>query len=91
MDGGQELAVRVKACREAAEQGDAEAQFNIGVMYDNGRGVPQDDAQAHMWFNLAGARGHEKAREARDAVRARMTPEQVAEAQRLAREWKPRN
>ena len=32
------------------------AQFNLGVRYSNGRGVPQDDVQAHMWFNLAASR-----------------------------------
>ena len=39
--------------RKAAEQGYAKAQFNLGIMYGNGRGVPQDYVEAHMWFNLA--------------------------------------
>ena len=60
-------------------------------MYANGEGVPQDDVQAHMWLNLAASRttgeDREDAASARDRARARMTPEQVAEAQRLAREW----
>ena len=58
-------------------------------MYYNGEGVPQNYIQAHMWLNLAGARGDEKAREARDIVKDKMTPEQIAEAQRLASVWKP--
>jgi TPR repeat protein len=41
--------------RKAAEQGLAEAQYNLGVMYANGDGVAQDYAAAHMWFNLAAA------------------------------------
>ena len=78
-----------RAERCCAEQGNAPAQFNLGLMYYNGEGVPQNDIQAHMWFNLAGARGNENAREARDIVKDRMTPEQTAEAQHLASEWRP--
>ena len=58
-------------------------------MYAEGEGVPQNYIQAHMWLNLAGARGDEDARKARDLVKDKMTPEQIAEAQRLASVWKP--
>jgi uncharacterized protein len=75
--------------RKAAEQGLAEAQYNLGVMYANGEGVPQDYAAAHMWFNLAAASGNKNAVKARNIVAAELTPAQVAEAQKLAREWKP--
>ena len=75
------------------EQGDADAQFSLGLMYRKGQGVPQDYTVAlkwaHMWFNLAAAQGHEQARENRDIISDGMTPAQIAEAQRLAREWKP--
>jgi TPR repeat protein len=77
----------VKWWRLAADQGDAEAQYNLGVMYANGQGVPQDYAQAHMWLNLAAANGNEKAKGNRDIVAGLMTGEQIAEAQKLAREW----
>ena len=81
----------VRWWRLAAEQGNARAQFNLGVSYDNGEGVPQNDVQAHMWSNLAASRltgdDRETAAELRDRARARMTPEQIADAQRLAREW----
>ena len=77
--------------RLAAEQGDAEAQHNLGVSYAKGRGVPQDDVQAHMWFNLAASRLttelREKAVYDRDRAEGRMTADQLAEAQRLARDW----
>ncbi|MBL0641313.1 sel1 repeat family protein, partial [Aeromonas veronii] len=43
---------------QAAEQGDAEAQFNMGLMYDQGQGVPQDDGQAMAWYRLAAEQGH---------------------------------
>jgi TPR repeat protein len=66
-------------------------QFFLGTMYATGKGVPQDDVQAHIWFNLAASRSTGEDREsavaARDRARAKMTAEQVADAQRLAREW----
>jgi len=84
--------------RLAAEQGFAEAQGLLGTAYASGQGVPQDDIQAHMWLTLAAARTIGQAQGlvvgVRDDVAARMTPEQIAEAQRLAREWDlahPRN
>ncbi len=121
----------VKWYRLAAEQDDAGAQFSLGVMYENGSGIPQDYAEAakwyrlaaeqghaygqatvasmyakgmgviqnyvlaHMWFDLAAARmppGEDRdwAVSNRDIAEGRMTPAQVAEAQRLAREWKPK-
>ena len=58
-------------------------------MYANGQGVIQDDIQAHMWFNLAAAGGNEKARKNRAIVAKRMTRTQIAEAKRLARQWRP--
>ena len=70
-----------------AEQGDAIAQSNLGVMYEFGLGVPQDYVQAHMWFDLAAEQGSKKAQKNRDTAASQMTPDQIAEAQRLAREW----
>ena len=58
------------------------------VIHQLGRGVPQDFVQAHMWDNLAAAHGETRSAEARDALAQRMTPAQIAEAQKLAREWK---
>ena len=79
------------ALRWAAEQGHAGAQLNLGLMYAHGRGVAQDDAEAHMWFNLASSRfagdDRESALKWRAHFAARLTPEQLAEAQRRAREW----
>ncbi len=86
-----DYATALKEWRPLAKQGDAAAQYNLGVMYREGQGVPQDDVQAHMWWSLAAVRGLEPAREYRDRVAARMTPAQLAEAQRLAREWTPKS
>ena len=69
--------------RLAAEQGDALAQYNLGFRYSKGRGVPQDYVQAHKWLNLAASRMIV-------VVALMMTAPQVAEAQRLAREWQPK-
>ena len=79
----------VRLNRPLAEQGDANAQYNLGVFYDNGLGVPQDKVRAYMWFNLSAAQGRDGAAAFRDLIARRMTPAQIAEAQRLAREWKP--
>jgi hypothetical protein len=76
--------------RKAADQGYADAQSNLGRMYAKGLGVPQDYVQAHMWFNLAAAKGDADAIKNRDRVSTMMTPAQIAEAQKLAREWKPK-
>jgi TPR repeat protein len=79
--------------RKASGQGYPQAQYNLGIMYYTGQGVPQDLVQAHMWIHLAASKFSEKEREpavkARDVVASRMTPEQIAEAQTLAGEWKP--
>ena len=90
----QDYVEAVKWYRKAAEQGGALAQYNLGVSYSTGRGVPQDYVAAHKWANLAAAQSQgdkqEKYSEARDLIAEKMTPQQIAEAQRLAREWKPK-
>jgi TPR repeat protein len=77
----------VKWMRKAAEQGDAEAQFNLGVVYFQGDGVPQYDAIAYMFFNLAAAKDYENAEKYIDLIEKRTTKEQIAEGQKLTREW----
>ncbi len=77
--------------RKAAEQGHAEAQYRLGGAYALGRGVPQDYLLAHMWINLAAGQSHAGALKARILIEeAYLTPAQIAEAQRMAREWKPK-
>jgi TPR repeat protein len=82
----------VKWWRLSAEKGFAEALNNLGMMYGNGDGVAQDHVEAHKWFDLAAAH-HPRGRKRRKSVRdrdflvKRMTSAQVAEAERLAREW----
>ena len=81
--------------RKAAEQGHARSQSNLGALYSAGQGVPRDYVQAHMWFNLAASREDERhVRDSivknRDRVAKLMTLAQIAEAQRLAQDWKPK-
>jgi len=93
----QDYSEALKWWRQAAEQDEPKAQYNLGVMYEAGQGAPQDYVQAHKWFSLAALRFSAASEEEkldaaakyRDVVAAKMTPDQIAEAQRLAREWKP--
>ena len=92
----QDDAEAVRWHHQAAEQGHALAQAKLGAMYAMGRGVPQDYVQAHKWFNLAASRlssseqeSRNRAVQARNEVVSKMTPAQIAEAQRLMREWRP--
>jgi TPR repeat protein len=91
----QDLSEGAKWYRKAAEQGLALAQLWLGGMYASGKGVSPDDVQAYRWFDLAASRfspfeaeNREQALHFRDLVAARMDSKQIAEAQRLAREWK---
>jgi TPR repeat protein len=84
----QSIAEAVKWYRRAADQGLAVAQFNLGFGYASGQGVPQDYVMAHMWFSLSAAQGSQDAATNRDTIEPMLTPKQIAEARKLAREWK---
>ncbi len=73
--------------RKGAEQNLPGAQENLGVFYARGRGVPQNYVQALLWLNLAAEQGSKDAIKNRDIIAKRVTPAQIAEAQKLAREW----
>jgi TPR repeat protein len=75
--------------RKAAEQGEISAQTSLAYLYARGAGVSKDLALAHMWLSLAAAQGQPVLKIALDKLASKMTSEQVAEAQRLARDWKP--
>ncbi len=93
----QDYAEAVKWYRKAAEQGVTEAQYNLGHIYSRGvfaspsgsfsLSVSQDIVQAYMWFSLAASQGLSVAKLGRDDTANQMTPDQIAEAQRMAREW----
>lgn len=76
--------------RMAAEQGDDNAQLNLANLYSEGILVIQDYIEAYMWANLSTAQGNPDARTLRNDLANKMTPNQLEEGQRLAREWKPK-
>jgi uncharacterized protein len=98
----QDCAQAVAWYRKAAEQGYGLAQQFLGKMYENGWGVPQDYGRAYMWLTLWGLRVGDMVSESHrsriiqataknlDELAAKMTPEQIAEAQRISREWVPK-
>ena len=81
--------------RLAADQGDAGAQHDLGEMAVDGRGMPRDDVDAHMWFDLAVAHSVGQERDsfvtARDTVSERLAADQIADARRRVREWRLRS
>ena len=90
----QDYSEAAKWYRLAADQGYAPAMYNLGLAYAKGEGVSLDNVSAHMWFNLAASsfpasdsRGHSVAIKNRDLVASKMIPEEIEEAQKLAREW----
>ena len=80
----------MKWWRRAANQGDNSAQVSLGWMYQSGEGVLKDYVLAYKWYNLAAAQGNKQAPKFRGNLVKLMTPSQIAEAQRLAREFKPK-
>jgi len=76
--------------RKAAERGSASAQYGLGTLYVLGKGVQRDYVKAYKWLSLSAAQERKDAAELRELISPQMTPAQIAEAQRLAREWKPK-
>ena len=70
-----------------AKLGRADALYNLGLAYSTGQGVAQDFIAAHKWFNLAALRGSNEAKGWRNQIAGEMNSSQIAQAQKLAREW----
>jgi TPR repeat protein len=75
----------------AAAGGTTDALFELGLQYSAGRGVAMDLVEAHKWFNLSAMRGNEAAKTWRVELAREMSREEIATAQRLAREWLSRH
>lgn len=73
---------------KAALQDNAEAQYKLAGMYLKGEAVSRDYVLSYMWFNLANAKGYGPAASGLDSLEAKMTPGQIARAQRMSREFK---
>ena len=80
----------IEQLRQAAEQGGAEAQNALGRAYDEGQGVAEDHVKAIAWINLAAAQGHTSAVENKGLLPQILTDEQMAEAEKLADEFRKR-
>jgi TPR repeat protein len=73
----------VRLFRRAAEQGENEARLRLGDMYANGRGVPQSNFQAYVWYGMAAREGNVAAKSNQDRVGASMQPMEVRQAGKL--------
>lgn len=73
--------------RAAAERGDPVARLNLGDLYDRGMGVARDPVAAYVWFALAAESGRAWPATRRDALHARMSPAQRAEARQRLKAW----
>jgi TPR repeat protein len=87
--GPQDFKMAVRWYLRSANQGNDLAQRKLGLLYERGDGVPKDYVQAYMWYKLGAANGGKTAALQRDELAIRMTSDQLAEAKKLAREWKP--
>ena len=77
----------VKWYRLAADQGLVDAQWSLGDMYANGNGVPRDYIEVYKWWNLVAIQGNYNAKDRIEDIEKKMTKQQIAEGQRLSREW----
>jgi TPR repeat protein len=78
----------VAKCLAAAAKGSSSAYFDLGVAFSTGsHGLSCDLVEAHKWFNLAAAQGHEEAAGCRADISDEMSAREIAEAQRRARQW----
>jgi TPR repeat protein len=75
--------------RKAAEQGEADVQYALGLAYKCGIGASEDNVLAHMLFSLAAKAGHAEASDELAELTEQLTPEQLSEARALAAGWKP--
>jgi TPR repeat protein len=90
----QDYAIAASWYQKSADQGNVYAQASLGILYHSGKGLPHDDVQSEMWLTISADHAPKDDRdtivEMRDSVAARLTPQQVAEARKLAHEWKPK-
>src|SRR3990172_7879320 len=85
MAGAQDLA-SLEQTRQAAEQGNADAQLEMGILYEFGFNMPKNNVTALAWYLRAAEKGNALAVKRRDVLRAQMTPEEIDAAQKLSSE-----
>lgn len=84
-----EHAEAMRRFQPLAERGDHRAQYWLGMIYFEGRGVPKDAVRAYLWLTLAANQGNRGARAGRDGVARRLSDIQKSEAEALAAAWRP--
>lgn len=87
----QDYAEAARWFERSADQDYTKAQLNLGALYGVGKGVKRDYVQAYKWLNLCAAKGDQKCIAQRDLVTKKLKPAQLATAQRLSTEFKPKN
>jgi uncharacterized protein len=80
----------MKWFKKAADHGHVRAQYNLGVIYYKGLSIPKNYIQAYMWWNVAALGGHPEAKKNLSVVAKNMTQAQIAEANKMASNWKPK-
>lgn len=84
----QDNALAMQWYQKAAEQGLSQAQVNLAIMYEEGQGMPVDLARAYFWYALADSQGDGQAPQALRDIAKKMTPAQIADAERQVRDFK---
>ena len=80
----------IEEVKARAEAGDAESEVELGLRYTNGEGVAKDYVEAYEWLLLAARQGDEDAKKNMTDLESKLTPEQITEGQKRARDFKPR-
>ncbi len=73
--------------RKAANQGDFAAQYNLGMMYEKGLGVPQNLVLSYQWYAVSANRENEMAITALEQLKTQLSPEKIKEGERLVQQW----
>ena len=81
----------LESAKALAEKGDARAQYNLGSMYEEGKGVPKDVVTAYAWYNIAAANGDEYAKKTKDDLAKRITLDQISKAQERVKQMVKKN
>ena len=84
---GLSYAEAVKWYSMAANQGFVDAQYNLGLMYASGGGIPEDYMGAYLWWTVADVNGNQRAGTKLNILKSLMSERDIVEAQRLARDW----
>jgi TPR repeat protein len=79
----------LKILTDDAESGVKVAQYYLGIVLANGQGITQDNVLAHMWYNLFAIQGHDNVRGLISSLEKKMSLQQIEQAQKMARDWKP--